>query len=155
TRMQEDGFIAADVAKAAQGPLPTMVAVERTRRDSGFHFTDHLAREAKTLAGIDALTADSYTVHSTIRPDLQRATEAALQEGLARFEIDNGRVVFQGPEANLAEAVRRIEDEQRRTAPAKAAVGEPTDIVPPQTGATRPAPDKPGQKPSQQRPAQK
>src|SRR5205807_574894 len=61
-RMQEDRAISPEQAKQAQGSLPTFVAFERVRRDTGFHFTDHLAREAKALAGIDALTADSYTV---------------------------------------------------------------------------------------------
>jgi len=112
-RMQEDGAISPEEAKEGQGRLPAMVAFERVRRDSGFHFTDHVAREAKTMAGIDALTADSYTVRSTIQPELQRATEAALQEGLARFELDAGRVQFDAPEANLAEAVRRIEAERK------------------------------------------
>ena len=82
-RMQEDGAISAAEVKQASTPLPALVAYEQPRRDIGFHFVDHLAREAKALAGIDALTANSYTVHSTILPDLQRATEAALQEGLA------------------------------------------------------------------------
>src|SRR5438270_315861 len=44
---------------------------------------------------------------------LQRATEAALQDGLARFETESGRVQFQGVEANLAEPIHRIEAEQK------------------------------------------
>src|SRR5207249_6524440 len=105
-RMQEDGAISAAEAKQVGNPAASLVAYVNPRRDSGFHFVDYLAREAKTVARIDALTADSLTVHSTIQPELQRATEAALQEGLARFEIDGGRVVFQGAEANLADAIR-------------------------------------------------
>ena len=79
-----------------RNPAAGLVAYVNPRRDTGFHFVDNLAREAKAVAGIDALTADSYTVRSTIQPDLQRATEAALQEGLARFEIDGGRVSVPG-----------------------------------------------------------
>jgi penicillin-binding protein 1A len=108
-RMQEDGAISAAEAKQAANPMATLIAYVNPRRDTGFHFVDNLAREAKAVAGIDALTSDSYTVHSTIEPDLQRATEAALQEGLARFEIDGGRVSFQGAEANLANAIKRIQ----------------------------------------------
>ena len=112
-RMQEDGFVGADEVKPLNA-LPRLVAQERTRRDSGFHFVDQLSREAKTVAGLDGgLTADSYTVRSTVHPDLQRATEAALQEGLARYEIDAGRVQFQSPETNLADAVSRIQAEQK------------------------------------------
>jgi membrane carboxypeptidase/penicillin-binding protein len=108
-RMQEDGAISGAEVKQASNPTAGLIAYVNPRRDLGFHFVDHLAHEARAAAGIDALTADSYTVHSTILPDLQRATEAALQEGLAHFEIDNGRVSFQGAEANLADAVKRIQ----------------------------------------------
>src|SRR5579864_885154 len=107
-RMQEDGAISAAELKLASSPMSTLVAYVNPRRDIGFHFVDNLAHEAKAVAGIDALTSDSYTVRSTILPDLQRATEAALQEGLARFEIDSGRVSFQGAEMSLADAVKRL-----------------------------------------------
>ncbi|HEY6255369.1 MAG TPA: transglycosylase domain-containing protein [Xanthobacteraceae bacterium] len=112
-RMQEDGAIDAAALKQAANPTAALVPYENPRRDLGFHFVDHLAREAKSLAGIDALTSDSFTVHSTIQPALQRATEAALQEGLARFEIDGGRVSFQSAEANLANAIKRIQSEPK------------------------------------------
>jgi penicillin-binding protein 1A len=112
-RMQEDGFATADEVKPLNA-LPRLIAQERPRRDTGFHFVDQLAREAKMVASLNGgLTADSYTVHSTIHPGLQRATEAALQEGLARYEIDAGRVQFQAAEANLADAVARIQAEQK------------------------------------------
>ena len=65
-------------------------------------------REAKAAAGIDSLTASSYVVRSTIHPELQRAAEAALQEGLARYELNTGRMRFEGAEANLAEAIQRL-----------------------------------------------
>src|ERR1700722_6688784 len=112
-RMQEDGAISAAELKQASNPTATLVAYVNPRRDIGFHFVDNLTHEAKAVAGIDALTADSYTVRSTILPELQRATEAALQEGLARFEIDGGRVSFQGAEANLANAVKRIQPDPK------------------------------------------
>ena len=116
-RMQEDGAIDAAAVKQGANVTASLIPYENPRRDSGFHFVDHLAREAKTLAGIDALTSDSFTVHSTIQPGLQRATEAALQEGLARFEIDSGRVAFQSAEANLANAVKRIQAEAKSPQP--------------------------------------
>src|SRR5258708_38541653 len=106
--MREDGAISGAELRKASGPIASLVAYVNPRRDTGFHSVDNLAREAKAVAGIDALTSDSYTVRSTILPDLQRATEAALQEGLARFEIDGGRVSFLRPEANLADAIKRI-----------------------------------------------
>jgi penicillin-binding protein 1A len=112
-RMQEDGAISAAELKQASNPTATLIAYVNPRRDTGFHFVDNLAREAKSVAGIDALTSDSLTVRSTIQSDLQRATEAALQEGLARFEIDGGRVSFLAAEANLANAIKRIQPEPK------------------------------------------
>jgi penicillin-binding protein 1A len=123
-RMQEDGAISAAEQKQASSPTAGLIAYVNPRRDTGFHFVDNLAREAKAVAGIDALTSDSFTVRSTIQPDLQRATEAALQEGLARFEIDGGRVSFLGAEANLASAIKRIQPEPPANA-TKRALPEP------------------------------
>ena len=112
SRMQENGATDADQMKQALSEPLRIVTYERLRRDTGFHFVDHLGREAKSLAGIEALTSSSYVVRSTIHPELQRATEAALQEGLARLELNTGRSQFQEAEANLSDAIRRIEGEQ-------------------------------------------
>ena len=106
-RMQEDGVIDAQQKERALADSPKVVAFARPRRDSGFQFVDFLAREART-DGIVSLTAESYTVHSTIDAQLQRDTEAALQEGLAQYEISAGRVAWRGSEANIAEAVREL-----------------------------------------------
>ena len=101
-------------AQAAPGlpALPTLVAYERPRRDIGFYFVDQVAREAKSVAGIEASTADTYTVRSTINLKLQRAVEEALQEGLSRYERNTGRAQFEAPEANLAKAIERAEADQ-------------------------------------------
>ena len=101
TRMQEDGDAGARFR--AKSGLPQMVAYDHVvQRDSGYYFLDHVSREARTLAGIPNLTTASTTVRTTIRPDLQHAAEAALQEGLAQYEMRNGRVEWHGPETNLA-----------------------------------------------------
>ncbi len=113
SRLAEDGAVPLEPRGRALPPLPTMVAYERPRRDIGFHFVDQVAREAKAVAGIDAITAHSYTVRSTISLPLQRAVEEALQEGLWRYERSAGRVQFRGPEASLAKAVQRIEAERK------------------------------------------
>ena len=76
--------------------MPQIVAYERLRQDTGFHFVDQVQREAKAIPGIGALNASSYVVRTTINPQLQRATESILQEGLARYELNTGRVKFQG-----------------------------------------------------------
>jgi penicillin-binding protein 1A len=113
SRLQEDGVIADEPPGRGLPPLPALVAYERPRRDIGFHFVDQVAREAKSIAGIEAITANSYTVRSTISPQLQRAVEEALQEGLSRYERSAGRVQFRGAEANLSQAIQRIEAAKR------------------------------------------
>jgi hypothetical protein len=87
---------AEDKDRALAAP-PKLLAFEQRRRDSGLHFIDFLGREAKT-DGITSLTAEPYTVHSTINTALQREAEVSLQEGLARFEMSSGRTQFRGPE---------------------------------------------------------
>ncbi len=112
SRMQEDGFLNAEQANQAIATLPPRIPFQRLRRESGFYFVDHLSRDARTLAGLENLTAGSYTVRSTINADLQQATEAALQEGLARYELSAGRQRFQAPEMNLADAVKVLDDKK-------------------------------------------
>ncbi len=116
-RMQEDGTISTAQKDEALAAAPKLAAYQRPRRDTGFHFTDFLGREAKA-DGVASLTARSYTVHSTIDAQLQRDTEAALQEGLARYELSTGRMQFRGPEANIADAVRKLDVDNRSGMPA-------------------------------------
>src|SRR5262245_2261613 len=106
-RMQEDGVISADDKNRALATPPKLQAFEQRRRDSGLHFVDFLSREAKS-DGVTSLTAEPYTVHSTINAALQREAESSLQEGLARFEMSSGRVSFRGPEANLGDAIQKL-----------------------------------------------
>jgi penicillin-binding protein 1A len=114
-RMQEDGVITASEAQAALAQSPQFVAYDPSRRDTGFYFADDVVHEAKATAGIDALAAEAYTVHATVQPALQRATESALQDGLARYEATTGRARFQGAEASLSDAIQRIESERGST----------------------------------------
>ena len=107
TRLQEDGVISADRFKELQGQWPRFVANERTPV-AGPYFFDYLGREAKSLTGLEPFKTIAYTVRSTIDPELQSATEAALQEGLAQYEMSTGRVSFAGAETNLAEAIRAL-----------------------------------------------
>ena len=114
SRMQEDEANPAEQQVGRGLPaLPAMVAYERPRRDIGFHFVDQVAREAKSVAGLETMTANSYTVRSTINPQLQRAVETTLQEGLSRYERSAGRVQFVSPEARLGKAVQRAEAERK------------------------------------------
>src|SRR5215831_7916320 len=106
-RMKEDGVISAEDKDKALASPPKLLAFEQRRRDSGLHFIDFLSREAKT-DGVTSLTAEPYTVHSTINAALQREAEASLQEGLARFEMSSGRAQFRGPEANIGDAIQKL-----------------------------------------------
>jgi penicillin-binding protein 1A len=106
-RMQEDGVISAEQKDRSITALPKLTAYTPPRRDSGFEFVDYLGREAKS-DGVESLTAQSYTVHSTINAQLQRDAEAALQEGLWQYENSTGRLQFRGPEANLADAIQKL-----------------------------------------------
>ena len=47
-------------------------------------------------------------MHSTINATLQREAEAALQDGLARYEASSGRAQFRGPEANIGDAIQKL-----------------------------------------------
>ena len=116
-RMQEDGVIDAQQKESALAAAPKVIAFARPRRDSGFQYVDFLVREARD-DGIDSLTAESYTLHSTINAQLQRDTEAALQEGLAQYEISSGQVAWRGPEANIADAVQKQAGNARAGTPA-------------------------------------
>src|SRR5262249_7686314 len=66
SRLEEDGVSSGYEPGRTLPTLPQMVAYERPRRDIGFHFVDQVARDAKSVAGIEAITANSYVVRSTI-----------------------------------------------------------------------------------------
>jgi len=108
-RMAEDSTISAAQLKEAQSKTTGVIPANRRQRDNGFHFVDYASREAKAVAGIVSLTSATYAVRTTIRPELQRAAETALQDGLARYELNAGRSAFDNAETNLATAIRRLE----------------------------------------------
>ena len=108
-RMEKDGAIDSATLEKLLEQKPVLVAYQRPRRNSGYYFVDYLEREAKQAADIKLLTAGSYVIHSTIDRHVQRAAETALQEGLAAYEVRGGRSRFDSAEANLADAIKRIE----------------------------------------------
>ena len=125
-RMQEDKVAGAEEINPGVTGVPRIVPYERPRREAGFHFVDHLLREAKTLVGMQSLTSESYTVRSTINAKLQRATEAALQDGLARYEAGSDRAPdSSGPELNLGEIIMRVTTEQSTRALRRGRVVKP------------------------------
>ena len=108
-RMQEDGIITDAQLKDAMALRLHIATLSRQRRDNGYYIVDQLGREAKQVAGMERLTDKSYVVRSTIHPQLQQATEKALQDGLARYEQSAGRTMFRAAEANLGEAIRKLQ----------------------------------------------
>ena len=112
-RMHDDGMIASADPKVQ---LPPIIPYERLRQNAGYHFTDHVAREARSIPAVGSLNAASYVVRSTINPELQRATKSVLQEALARYELNTGRFKFEGPEASIADALKTMTDEPGRCA---------------------------------------
>jgi penicillin-binding protein 1A len=124
-RMQEDKIAGAEGVTPGKTAQPRIVPYERPRRETGFHFVDHLMREAKNLVGMQSLTVESYTVRSTINSKLQRATEIALQDGLARYETKTNRTKYEGPELNLGEVIMRVTTEQSTRALRRGRVVKP------------------------------
>ncbi|MEW6455000.1 MAG: PBP1A family penicillin-binding protein [Pseudomonadota bacterium] len=108
-RMEDDGAITTAQRKDAEAAPITLTAYQRPRRDTGFAFVDQLYREARTLPNVGSLTGTSFVVRSTIEPELQKAAEAAMQDGLAKYEQSMGRTSFRGPEANLSDAVKKVQ----------------------------------------------
>jgi penicillin-binding protein 1A len=124
-RMQDDNVPGAEAFVPGETPMPRLVPYERPRREVGFHYIDYLMKEARRLVGMQSLTAESYTVQSTINAKLQRATEIALQDGLARYEHATGRADFDGPEMNLGETIMRVNAEQSTRAQRRGRVVKP------------------------------
>ena len=151
TRMKEDGAITEEQRDAALKSELGIKPPDTARRDSGFYLVDHLARESRTFAGLESLTNASYTVHATVNAGLQSALEGAIQEGLATYERGTGRARYEGPELNLADAVKRFET--AAPVPEPAAEAPPAVPVPKGVKGAKalPVPKAPPVKPAWQR----
>ena len=106
-RMQEDSAITAEQNKQAVAAFPDIVPDDQIERAPGSYFADYVARELTATSSLSDFRVGSYRIQSTLQPDLQQATELALQEGLANYEKNAGRVEFRGPELNLSAAIAR------------------------------------------------
>src|SRR5262249_58560611 len=74
-----------------------------------------VAGRGRSKGGIVGTTDAPSRVLPRTAPPLQRAVEKSLQEGLSRYERDNGRVQFVGAEANLSAAIVKIEGDRKNT----------------------------------------
>jgi penicillin-binding protein 1A len=124
-RLEEDKFVTTEDADTAIKAGFRIAPYERPRRSAGFYFTDHIVREARSLVGMQSLTVESYVVHSTINAKLQASVEAALQEGLAQYEMKFHRVRFDGPETNISELITKIDAEQKTRAQRRGKINLP------------------------------
>src|SRR5262249_20338008 len=106
-RMQEDRMITAEENKQALAAFPAILPDDQVERVPGSYFADYVGRELAVTSSLSAFRVGSYRIQSTLQPDVQQATELALQEGLANYEKSEGRVEFQGPELNLSAAIER------------------------------------------------
>ena len=100
--------------KQGLAALPRIVAFERPRRDSGFHFVDHLGRDARALAGIDGLTA--VILHGALDasiPTCSGRPRRRCRRGSPRYELNTGRQQF----SRRRGQPRRSGPSARRTAP--------------------------------------
>ncbi|MEH3117631.1 MAG: transglycosylase domain-containing protein [Methylorubrum populi] len=150
SRMKEEGTITEAQMSAALASDLGIRPPDAARQDSGFYLVDHLAREARTFAGLNSLTDASYTVRATVNAGLQSTLEGALQEGLSTYERGTGRARYEGPELNLSEAIKRIE----AAAPAPEPAAEPAPASETKKGAGKAAartPAKPAVPPAWQR----
>jgi penicillin-binding protein 1A len=105
SRMAEDGVLAPERAKEEAATLPSLIPREAAKDTAGSYFADQVRRELSGLS-LEGTPSGNLTVRSTLHPAIQRAAESALQEGLARYEIDAGRAEV-AAEANLSDAVAR------------------------------------------------
>lgn len=143
SRLLDDKVIDEGRRAAALAGKVALVPSERSRRDSGFYVLDHVNREARTFAGVENLTASTYTIHTTIDAALQRATETALQDGLARYEMATGRARFLEPEGNLAAAIEKLRTTAARAASAEVPAALAAPAAPP-SGDPAPAASRKG-----------
>ena len=129
-RMKEDKIVTEKQADAALASPWHLVPYAPMRRSTGFYVVDAVSREAAKLADIESVTTEALDIQSSVNPDLQRATEAALQEWLARYEIGSGRTRrVASAEMSLAESIKRLE------ASGKLPLGTPSWRVALQTAA--------------------
>ena len=117
TRMKDDGSITEPQMTEAEAAKLNFVPNNRVRRNTGFHLVDEVGREARAGRRHQQPDRQSYQVRSTIRPGLQRAAEAALQDGLAQYEQSAGRVEFQ----RRRDQYRRRDPQARRRAQGQSA----------------------------------
>ena len=90
----------------AKTDIPKLAPIQRA---SAYYFVDQIHRQIKSLQKTRPELADydqgGFIVHSTINPEIQRKAEVSIQNGLAKYERDTGRAVFQGAVGSITKKV--------------------------------------------------
>lgn len=94
SQMAELGFITPEAYEAAVEE-PLGVSIHRQRRTGGDYFVEHVRRTIEHRYGTDSLYKAGLQVDATMVPDLQRAAEKAVREGLV--ELDTTRLGYRPP----------------------------------------------------------
>lgn len=126
-RMKEDGFISeadatAYLAKAEKDPKEFVrkeMGVIRCEQPKSFYIVDEIQHDVrKKIEEYNqkngkalALDAGSFTIRSTVHPELQKAAETALQDGLAEYERQSGRSTFQGPVGSIKADIEKYDSD--------------------------------------------
>ena len=108
SRMKEDGYLTEAGFNQALAEKLDFIKFESPRSRAAYYFLDEMQRDARDKVGIKTLTSGSYTVHSTIHRGLQKAAEMALQDGLANYEVEAGRIPDFEIEGSLREEIERF-----------------------------------------------
>lgn len=110
-RLKDDGYITEEMYQSSVKEPVTIIPYDPPKTTGGFYFIDELNRRAKEVAGVPSLTSGTYKVHSTMHPEMQKATERALQDGLYNYEVNSGRSQWNGPSGSIARQI----DESKKT----------------------------------------
>lgn len=102
--MLSEKYITNDQYTAAIAEPANLAPYENPRAKSSLYFISDARRYLMQEAKID-IFAENYKVYSTIQPDLQKATEFAVQEGIWNFERSLNRATFEKPEGNIEKLV--------------------------------------------------
>lgn len=92
-RMLAEGYLTpAEHAAAVAAPL--VVREHRARAESGSYFAEEVRKQLEARFGTERLYGDGLQVRTTLDPQIQRAAEEAMRDGLLRLDHRRG---WRGP----------------------------------------------------------
>ncbi|MGE4131113.1 MAG: penicillin-binding protein 1A [Bdellovibrionales bacterium] len=115
-RLVDEKVITEEQKKTASAAKMEFVRFESPRRQAAFYYLDALIKEAKNKAKIDPVASTSI-IRSTIVPELQRATEEALRDGLVAYEQSAKRARFRGAVGSIAKDLEKYSTTWQETLP--------------------------------------